>query len=99
MVLSACSARSKPPQPPQIITEYKREQIKCPDAPRTRPLLLKDVVFVVATDDEGIKVLGLHESEYKKLAENTSNIKAFIATQKLVESYYIKCIRDFNDGG
>lgn len=55
-----------------------------------------DVKWIVATDNDGLKVLGLHENEYKKLAKNTQNALVSIEQRNLVIDYYRRCITDFN---
>lgn len=96
MLLSACSSGSKIQQPPQQIIEYKKEKVICFDPPKNKPLELNDVVFVLSTDEEGIKVMGLHENEYKKLSQNTSRIETYILTGLAIIKYYQGCIDEHN---
>jgi len=76
--------------------EYKKTKIICPAAPALDEIKWKKITFIVATDDEGLKVIGLYESDYKKLAENTQSALKAIKDRNAVRFYYEKCITDFN---
>jgi hypothetical protein len=74
-----------------------REAIVCPEAPVLHISDWKKVVFVVATDNEGIKVIGMDEEQYRNLAYNTQTALEAIRDRNLINSYYKECIQKHNE--
>ena len=95
MLLTGCGTTIKK-QPVQVLTKYKRVDIVCPDAPTLVSPNWKNIVWVVATDETGLKVLGITERNYKNLAENTQHALKAIQDRNLILNYYKKCIQEFN---
>lgn len=77
--------------------EYRKVQIICPDAPKSKPVAWQDITWIVATSDKDeLKVMGLSPDDYEKLAKNTSDLIRYIKDSKVIISYYESCISDFN---
>lgn len=89
---------SEKPQPIiKTVTEFKKTNIQCPDAPVLDPLKFLKIRWIVADDPRtGLKVMALTPDDYENLSKNTVKTLAYIKKQKKVVQYYLDCISKFN---
>ena len=83
--------------PPLVTTEYKHIAVVCPDALKLVAPQWRKVVFLVAVDADGQKVLGMNEQYYKNLAVNTRLALKAIQDRNSIIAYYKACIRSANE--
>lgn len=94
----SCGMNSKKPQEIiRTVTVTEKAKIVCPDAPKLVEPSWKKIIWVVATAEDGIKILGLTESQYKNLAINTQNSLKAIRDRNLVINYYRECLINHNE--
>lgn len=61
-------------------------------------MALRPIEWVLATDSEGFKVIGLSQGSYEDLSKNTADIFTFLKYRELVILYYLDCIKRHNEG-
>ena len=97
MVLVGCGTSSKkPPQPIKVVTVTEKAQVRCPAPPELSKVEWREIIWVVATQGDGVKVLGISEAYYINLAKNTQASLRAIKDRNALMQYYQKCIDDHN---
>jgi len=86
----------KPREVIRTVTVTEKQVIVCPDAPELVSPVWKEVILVVATAEDGIKIFGLTESQYRNLSINTQNSLKSIKDRNAVIAYYRQCMADHN---
>jgi len=81
------------PPEPEII--YQVVQVNC-KYDKIDPIITFPVEWIVATDDNGFKVLGLRGDSYTNLTLNSDRTLSYIIEQNKAIGYYEKCIKDHN---
>lgn len=80
-----------------IVTEYKTTEVICADVPELDSQKWLEIEFIVATDEDGLKVIGISEENYRKLAHNTQLALKSIKDRNSVIIYLKECIRKHNE--
>jgi hypothetical protein len=89
---------SKPKQIKVPVVEYKREILVCPEPPQQTKPDWEKIIWVVATAEDGRKIIGIEEQYYKNLAANTQLALKAIKDRNLIINYLTQCIEDYNNG-
>jgi len=99
VLLASCQTNSPKPlqKPPVIVTEYKTTEVICADVPELDSQKWLEIEFIVATDEDGLKVIGISEENYRKLAHNTQLALKSIKDRNSVIIYLKECIRKHNE--
>ena len=95
LLITGCSIFTR-----EVIREVPvYERVQCEAAPTHPPIETVPINWQLATNKDGLTVLGLDGPNYLNLGMNMERIVEFIKVQRLITDYYKECIERHNKKG
>jgi len=82
--------------PPVTVIKPVPVLIQCPDAPPLAKVIWLPIKWELATNKDGLKVVGLSSDGYTNLSKNTAKALERLKQDILVIKYYKDCIAKHN---